>query len=109
MLAPSKSQPKITILRIKCLNCGRSEEVTLDLFAKILGVATAGFGYWAWVSFLFAGTGFAMAICIAIMAGGAATLVFKDEIVDWIVNRGYERDKATRNARRNARIDTGLL
>jgi phosphatidylserine/phosphatidylglycerophosphate/cardiolipin synthase-like enzyme len=76
-------------MRIKCLDCGHSEEVTLDLFVKIIGGATAGFGFWAWVSFLFAGTGFAMAICIAIIAGGAAMLAYKNEIIDWLINKGF--------------------
>lgn len=80
-------------MRIKCLDCGNSEEVTLDLFVKIIGGVTAGFGFWAWVSFLFAGTGFAMAICVAIIAGGAAMLAYKNEIIDWIVNKGYECDR----------------
>lgn len=79
-------------MRIKCLDCGYSEEVDLDLFIKLIGGATAGFGFWAWVTFLFAGTGFAMAICIAIIGGGAAMLAYKDEIVDWIVNKGHECD-----------------
>ncbi|WP_269916555.1 hypothetical protein [Alteromonas sp. PRIM-21] len=77
-------------MRIKCRDCGFSEEVNLDLFVKILGGATAGFGFWAWTSFLFAGTGFAMAICIAIITGGAAMLAYKDEIIDWVANEGYE-------------------
>lgn len=68
-------------MRIKCRDCGFLEEVDLDLFVKILGGATAGFGFWAWTSFLFAGTGFAMAICIAIITGGAAMLAYKDEII----------------------------
>ena len=76
-------------MRIKCLDCGHSEEVSLDLFVKIIGGATAGFGFWAWVSFLFAGTGFAMAICIAIIVGGAAMLAYKNEIIDWLVNKGF--------------------
>jgi phosphatidylserine/phosphatidylglycerophosphate/cardiolipin synthase-like enzyme len=76
-------------MRIKCLDCGHSEEVNLDLFVKIIGGATTGFGFWAWVSFLFAGTGFAMAICIAIIAGGAAMLAYKNEIIDWLVNKGF--------------------
>jgi len=31
-----------------------------------------------------------MAICIAIITGGAAMLAYKDEIIDWIANEGYE-------------------
>jgi len=79
-------------LRIKCLDCGFSEEVDLDFFVKIMGGATAGFGFWAWTSFLFAGTGFAMVICVAIITGGAAMLAYKNEIIDWIANEGYECD-----------------
>ena len=79
-------------MRIKCLDCGNSEEVSLELFVKIIGVSTAGFGFWAWVSFLFAGTGFALPICIAIATGGVGMLAFKDQIVDWVVNKGYECD-----------------
>ncbi len=79
-------------MRIRCVDCGHSEEVSVDLFVKIIGGATAGFGFWAWVTFLFAGTGFALPICIAIATGGAGMLVFKDQIVDWLVNKGYECD-----------------
>ena len=80
-------------MRIKCLSCGHSEEVNADFFVKIIGGATAGFGFWAWTSFLFAGTGFAMAICIAIISGGAAMLAYKNEIVDWIANKDYPCEK----------------
>lgn len=80
-------------MKIRCLDCGHSEKVDLDFFVKIIGGATAGFGFWAWVSFLFAGTGFAMAICIAIIAGGTAMLAYKNEIIDWIVNKGYKCDR----------------
>lgn len=76
-------------MRIKCLDCGHSEEVNADFFVKIIGGATAGFGFWAWASFLFAGTGFAMVICVAIIGGGAAMLAYKNEIVDWVVNKEY--------------------
>ena len=80
---------EVETMRIRCHDCGHSEEVNVGLFVKILGAATAGFGFWAWVTFFFAGTGFALPICIAIVTGGAAMLTFKDEIVDWIINRGY--------------------
>jgi len=77
-------------MKIKCKDCGHSEEVSSQTFGAILGAATSGFGFWAWTSFLFAGTGFAMAICVAIMAGGAAMYKYSSEIVDWLVNHGYE-------------------
>lgn len=76
-------------MKIKCSSCGHLESVNLDFFVKILGGATAGFGFWAWTSFLFAGTGFAMVICIAIITGGAAMLAYKNEIIDWITNKNY--------------------
>lgn len=75
-------------LYIVCKNCGHYEKVNHKLFAKILGGCIAGFGYWAWVSYLFAGTGLAMPICIAIMAGGVAMVAFAEQIVGWI-NKTY--------------------
>ena len=75
-------------LYIVCKNCGHYEKVNYKLFAKILGGCIAGFGYWAWVSYLFAGTGLAMPICIAIMAGGVAMVAFAEQIVGWI-NKTY--------------------
>ncbi|MBL7146514.1 MAG: hypothetical protein ISS76_19905 [Phycisphaerae bacterium] len=75
---------------IKCRKCGYSEKVTKDLFVKIIGGALPFGGFWAWVTYLFAGTGLAMAIVIAIIAGGVGMLIFKDEIVQWFVNRGYK-------------------
>jgi hypothetical protein len=75
---------------IRCRDCGHSEIVNADLFVKIIGGAVSGFGFWAWTAFLFAGTGFAMGICIAIIAGGGAMLAYKDEIVKWLVDKGYD-------------------
>jgi len=56
---------------------------------KLIGGAMPLGGFWAWTIYLFAGTGFAMPIVIAIIGGGVGMLVFKDEIVQWIINRGY--------------------
>ena len=80
-------------MKIKCGKCGHSEKVTVELFVKIIGSAMVGGGFWAWVAYLFAGTGFALPIVIAIITGGVGVLVFKDEIVQWIVNRGYKCPK----------------
>lgn len=77
-------------MRIKCKVCGNSEKVVAELFVKIIGGSMPVGGYWAWVTYFFAGTGFAMEIVIAIIVGGVSILVFKDEIVEWIVNRGYQ-------------------
>ena len=74
---------------IVCKHCGHYEEINAKLFAKIIGTAVTGLGYWAWISFLFAGTGFAMPLCIAIMAGGIALVAFSDEIIEWM-NKNYE-------------------
>ena len=80
-------------MRIKCSNCGYSEETNLELIVKIIGGAMPVGGFFAWTTYLFAGTGFAMPIVIAIITGGTAMLVFKDEIVRWISNKGYKCPK----------------
>lgn len=72
---------------IKCENCGHKEPLNKELFVKILGGATAGFGFWAWVTFLFAGTGFALPICIALVTGGVAIASFSTEISAWLSKR----------------------
>lgn len=77
-------------MRITCRQCGFSEKTNKDFFVKLIGGAMPVGGYWAWVTFLFAGTGFAMAIVVAIITGGVAMLVFKDQIMEWIINRGYK-------------------
>lgn len=80
-------------IRCKTENCGHTEKTTIELFVKIIGVAMPAGGFQAWRSYLFAGTGFALAIVTAIISGGLALLWFKDEIVTWIVNRGYKCPK----------------
>jgi len=77
-------------MQIKCRHCGHTEETDLDLIVKIIGSAMPVGGYWAWTAYLFAGTGFAMVIVVAIIAGGTAMLAYKDEIVDWIINKDYQ-------------------
>lgn len=81
---------------IQCRKCNHYEEVNLKFFIKIIGGAVVGSGYWAWTAYLFAGTGFAMPICIAIMTGGVAMLAFSDEIVTWIAKR-YDCPKCQAN------------
>ena len=80
-------------MNIVCRKCGHTEETNLDFFVKVIGGAMPVGGYWAWVAYIFAGTGFAMPIVVAIIAGGVGMLVFKDTIVKWIVNRGHECPK----------------
>ena len=77
-------------MKIRCKNCGHEEETNVDFFVKVIGAAMPVGGYWAWTAYLFAGTGFAMGIVIAIIAGGTAILAYKDEIVQWVVDRGYK-------------------
>ena len=80
--------------KIKCGKCGYSEKATVELFVKIIGGAMPIYGgFWAWVAYLLAGTGFAMPIVIAIITGGVGVFWFKDEIVQWIVNRGHKCPK----------------
>ncbi len=74
-------------LYIECKHCGHTEEVNKELFAKILGGAVIAFGFKAWVGFLFAGTGFALPLCIAIITGGAALIAFSDTVVKWLNGR----------------------
>ena len=75
-------------MKIRCRKCRYTEKTSLDLIVKIIGGSLPLGGFWAWVAYIFAGTGLALPIVIAIITGGAAMLVFKDEIVQWIVNRG---------------------
>lgn len=77
-------------MKIKCSKCGNTEQATIELFANIIGGAMPVGGFWAWVTYLFAGTGFALEIVIALIVGGVAILIYKDKIVQWIVNRGYK-------------------
>ena len=43
-----------------------------------------GGGFWAWVTYFFAGTGLALPICIALVTGGVAIAAFSNEIAAWI-------------------------
>ena len=69
---------------IKCNNCSYKEALNKRFFFKLLGGGMVGFGFWAWVAYIFAGTGFALPICIAIVVGGAATAAFSNEIAEWV-------------------------
>lgn len=80
-------------MKIKCKNCGHQETADKELFVKIIGGAMPIGGFWAWRTYLFAGTGFALQIVFAIIVGGVAILVFKDEIVSWLVNKNYKCPK----------------
>jgi predicted RNA-binding Zn-ribbon protein involved in translation (DUF1610 family) len=77
-------------MTIRCRICGYSEKTNVKLIVKIIGGAMPLGGFWAWVTYLLAGTGLALPIVIAIITGGVGILVFKDEIVQWIANRKYK-------------------
>jgi len=77
-------------MKIKCTSCGHVETTDKDFFVKLIGGAMPVGGFWAWTTYLFAGTGFAMAIVLAIIGGGVAMLIYKDEIVEWIINNDYK-------------------
>ena len=77
-------------MKIYCKNCGHSEATDKDFFVKLVGGSMPVGGFWAWTTYLFAGTGFALAIVTAIITGGVAMLIYKDEITEWIINRDYK-------------------
>lgn len=72
---------------VECKCCGFKEEANKTFFLKVIGGVAVGGGYWAWIAYLFAGTGFAFVICVAIMTGGVALLAFSDEITKWLAER----------------------
>jgi DNA-directed RNA polymerase subunit RPC12/RpoP len=80
-------------MKIKCTSCGNEEKINAQLIGSIVGSATAGAGMLAWTSFFFAGTGFAAAICTAIVAGGPAVYAYREEIIKWLVDKGYKCQK----------------
>ncbi|RXJ78061.1 hypothetical protein CRV03_03570 [Arcobacter sp. F155] len=72
---------------IECKKCGFREKANKSFFLKVLGGGFVGSGFWAWVTYFFAGTGFAFTICVAIVTGGVALLAFSDEITQWLSER----------------------
>ncbi|GAB6178536.1 hypothetical protein JCM16814_34270 [Desulfobaculum senezii] len=76
-------------MEIRCQKCGHTEETTLDLLVSIIGGAMPLGGFWAWTTYLFAGTGLAMPIVISIITGGVGLLAFKKQVVKWVMNKRY--------------------
>ena len=74
-------------MEIRCTDCGHAEKVNHLLVAKAPGISAVGFGGYAWIAYLFAGTGLALPICAALAIGGAGLLAFRDEIVKWLEDR----------------------
>lgn len=77
-------------MKIKCAKCGHIEEVNKELIASVIGGSVSAFGFWAWTSYLFAGTGMALAICSAIIIGGPALYAYSNEIIQWLIQKGYK-------------------
>jgi ribosomal protein L37AE/L43A len=69
---------------VKCKKCGYQETLNTRFIIKIIGGAATAFGFWGWVAYIFAGTGLALPICIAIVTGGVAIAAFSDEIAEWL-------------------------
>ena len=69
------------------------ETVNTGLFVKIIGGELIVGGFWAWTTYLLAGTGFALPIVIAKIKGGTAILIYKDKIFKWITNKNYKCSK----------------
>lgn len=80
-------------MEIKCRNCNHLEKVNIEFFVKIIGGALPIGGFWAWTTYLLAGTGFALPIVTAMIVGGTSMLVFKDKIVKWILEKKYKCSK----------------
>lgn len=72
------------VMYIRCKRCGYKETINKRFFFKILGGAVSGFGFYAWVAYIFVGTGLALPICCAIVAGGLAMAAFSNEIAEWV-------------------------
>jgi len=80
-------------MKIKCKSCGNVKEVNKELIGSILGGTLSSFGVWAWTSYLFAGTGMAFGICVALVAGGPALYAYRTEIIKLLMDKGYKCDK----------------
>lgn len=77
-------------MKIKCTQCGHLEETSVAFFVKLIGGALPVGGFWAWVTYFFAGTGLALPICTAMVVGGVGMLAFKKEIITFIIQKGYK-------------------
>ncbi len=68
---------------IKCKVCDFEKKAKSKVLVKIVGIALIAFGFWAWISYLFAGSGAALIICAAIIGAGVILLTFTDPIHKW--------------------------
>ena len=51
-------------MKIKCRECGHTEEVNTKLFVEIIGGALPIGGFWAWVTYFLAGTVMIIAVVV---------------------------------------------
>ncbi|UOR60289.1 hypothetical protein [Helicobacter pylori] len=65
----------------------------MKFFVRVIGAALPAGGVATWTTYLLAGTGFALPLCIAIITRGVATLAFQDEIIEWLADKGYKCEK----------------
>lgn len=82
-------------MELVCKDCGHREKVNLKFVVKVIGGAVVGTGSVAWVTYAFAGTGFAPALCAALVAGGVGLAAFSNEIAEW-VKKKYDCPKCKR-------------
>lgn len=87
-----KSQYNRNATYIRCKECGKIDKVDKSFIIKALGGAISAFGFYGWVTFLFAGTGCAMAIAAALVVGGVAVAAHGDEILKVLIEKGYRCD-----------------
>ncbi|GAA6985347.1 hypothetical protein VN0741_04510 [Helicobacter pylori] len=83
---------------LKCKSCRHKEETSLKFFVRVIGAALPAGGFYVWVGYLLAGTGFALPLCIAIITRGVATLAFQDEIIEWLADKGYKCEKCGKSS-----------
>ncbi|GHP25650.1 hypothetical protein VN0211_02500 [Helicobacter pylori] len=83
---------------LKCKSCRHKEETSLKFFVRVIGAALPAGGFYVWVGYLLAGTGFALPLCIAIITRGVATLAFQDEIIEWLTDKGYKCEKCGKSS-----------
>ncbi|GAA9974315.1 hypothetical protein VN0949_03800 [Helicobacter pylori] len=82
---------------LKCKSCRHKEETSLKFFVRVIGAALPAGGVATWTTYLLAGTGFALPICVAIITGGVAILAFQDEIIEW-ADKGYKCEKCGKSS-----------
>ncbi len=82
---------------LKYKSCGHKEETSLKFFVRVIGATLPAGGVATWTTYLLAGTGFALPICVAIITGGVAILAFQDEIIEW-ADKDYKCEKCGKSS-----------